>query len=380
MKEDELIKLGRQIYPIDVKKEEMGYSLGINYRTWLNDCLNYLESKYPGHRMTNEFKDCKEKAINCWTDEFDNLISILESFKNLNKSSYLAKESGDKMNGNNIFISYSSVDKGYGEALVNLLEKLGVDSSNITFTERKKFGINSGEDVLDRLKNDLNKTQIFIPLLSNNYYNSPFCLCELGAAWVTDIKMYPLLMPNIEVKDAFKGTISKFKEAKKIDNNDEIQNFSDMMIKDLNLNIDNFRYINAAIERFLSDVSNVQEDIKDIFITCSSTRYLNMSNVIDIKTSTNAFKKFLDVCAKKEDDKIQKIAILEKGNLDQHTLIIKTYFKVKRKSFSAFEVIGKISTLKNPIIINNPQNTPVMNEKLFSVNDLKNNNIYYNNL
>jgi len=84
-----------------------------------------------------------------------------------------------------IFISHSSKDKKKGLAFVELLEELGVPSSSIIFTSEDRFGIPVGQNIFDYLKNEIHENTHMIYLLSENYFDSPACLNEMGASWIT---------------------------------------------------------------------------------------------------------------------------------------------------------------------------------------------------
>ena len=98
-----------------------------------------------------------------------------------------------------IFISHSSLDSEYVGHLVNLLRKLGFDSSKLFCSSYPGFGIPLGKDIYDFLKHCFSDYELFVlyAISKEHYYNSPAALNEMGAAWVRGIKSIPILLPEM---------------------------------------------------------------------------------------------------------------------------------------------------------------------------------------
>jgi hypothetical protein len=75
-----------------------------------------------------------------------------------------------------IFISHSSKNANYGNALVQLLTGIGIKSEQIIFTSNSAFGIPIGQNIFNWLKDRINEKPYVIYLLSPEYYSSVACL------------------------------------------------------------------------------------------------------------------------------------------------------------------------------------------------------------
>lgn len=89
------------------------------------------------------------------------------------------------MKNTKIFISHSSFEADIASSLVEFLVRgVGIDESLIFCSTKPGFdipvGVNFNDYILKQLKED---NVIVIAIISNNYYNSKYCLYELGAAW-----------------------------------------------------------------------------------------------------------------------------------------------------------------------------------------------------
>ena len=108
-----------------------------------------------------------------------------------------------------VFISHASNDSPIVEELIEILESLGLKSENIFCTSFSEYGIPLGENFLDRIKTELTSEVLVLFLLSENFYNSPVCLCEMGAAWALTKEHIPILIPPFDfsqVKGVFPST------------------------------------------------------------------------------------------------------------------------------------------------------------------------------
>ena len=58
-------------------------------------------------------------------------------------------------------------------------------------------------------------------MLSNNYYKSPVCLNEMGAAWVLKSEYTSILLPGFEYRE-IKGAVNPNKIGMKLDDEEEL--------------------------------------------------------------------------------------------------------------------------------------------------------------
>ncbi|MCR9386008.1 toll/interleukin-1 receptor domain-containing protein, partial [Vibrio metoecus] len=107
---------------------------------------------------------------------------------------------------NKIFISHASKDVEVVEEIIELLEAIGVESNQIFCTSFEGYGIELGENFLDAIKNELSSDSMVLFVLSENFYASPVCMCEMGAAWVLSKEHIPVVVPPLSYSD-IKGVL-----------------------------------------------------------------------------------------------------------------------------------------------------------------------------
>jgi hypothetical protein len=116
----------------------------------------------------------------------------------------ISEDSGD--GSSKIFISHSSQDRKYVGELIELLEAIGLTDDDIICTSFSGYGIDLGENFLDAIKGKLRDVPLVLFVLSENFYASEICLCEMGATWVLTKEHIPVLIPPFDFAD-MKGAI-----------------------------------------------------------------------------------------------------------------------------------------------------------------------------
>jgi hypothetical protein len=106
-----------------------------------------------------------------------------------------------------IFVSHASEDAPLIEILIQLIEGgIGIRSTQIFATSIEEQGIPPGVDFKNHIKEILTGVKVVIAVVTPRYYNSAFCMCELGATWALTKDFIPLLVPPIDYND-LRGTL-----------------------------------------------------------------------------------------------------------------------------------------------------------------------------
>ena len=109
-----------------------------------------------------------------------------------------------------VFISHSSKDIAFVEALVDLLEFLGLNKQTMFCSSVPGYGIQLSGRIIDNLLTVFEEHDLYVVFVqSPNYYNSPISLNEMGAAWVLKTKFCSLLTQDMDF-DKMKGVIDSF--------------------------------------------------------------------------------------------------------------------------------------------------------------------------
>lgn len=159
-----------------------------------------------------------------------------------------------------VFVSHSSKDKPFVEALVNLLEDLGMSSKNVFCSSINGYGIKLGQDIFDELKGLFERYELFVIFIhSPRYYDSAISLNEMGAAWALKTGFCSFLTVDMDFEDMV-GVINKETLSLKVDNDDapaRLTELKDKLVKLFNLPpIDEIKWERKR-NLFLNTVCNI---------------------------------------------------------------------------------------------------------------------------
>lgn len=121
-----------------------------------------------------------------------------------------------------IFISHSSEDVKMVSRFVDLLADMGLTNEELFCSSVPDYGIPLNENIYDYLASLFRDYDIYVIfMLSQNYYNSPACLNEMGAAWVLKSDYTSVLLPGFSYRE-IEGAVNPNKIGFKLDDEDEL--------------------------------------------------------------------------------------------------------------------------------------------------------------
>jgi len=219
---------------------------------YINNILDKLKLSIEG-RKVDETKYLLSKAIDWYVENQraiqsnrhvlckgqhkknqETLISFLEELEQIKENP--KSESNEKdILMKNFFISHSSNDKKVCTAFVKLLEKLGVPEEDILYTSSDRHGVPCDENIFDYLKRHIIDEITVFFMLSDNYYESAYCLNEMGAAWIVQNDFSTFLLPNFT--GSINGVIDKDKKAYSLSSPMDLIELKDKIINQYNTSI-----------------------------------------------------------------------------------------------------------------------------------------------
>jgi len=101
-----------------------------------------------------------------------------------------------------VFISHAAADRTLVDHLVDLVQVgVGVPHEKLFCTSLEGMGIPEGMDFKEFIHDQLQNPPLVVMVITPSYYESAFCLCELGAAWAMSHSSFPLLVPPVDHRD-----------------------------------------------------------------------------------------------------------------------------------------------------------------------------------
>lgn len=232
------------------------------YHEWHSSAVVYLSNYY-----SNANADyVKFKNI----DNSGNGYTLLNNYHELYSIYNLLmiqtnKESNARMERSNspmVFISHSSKDKVFVEELVELLESIGFDESNLFCSSVDGYDIGLGEDIFETLKKLFREHELFVIFVhSPRYYESPVSLNEMGAAWVLKTNFYSFLTQDMQF-ERMKGVVNSDKVAIKVSAEDakaRLNELKDKLCAAFNLESISHTKWERKRDRFLENVNHIKQ-------------------------------------------------------------------------------------------------------------------------
>ncbi|MBQ4852925.1 toll/interleukin-1 receptor domain-containing protein, partial [Pseudoalteromonas sp. MMG012] len=162
-----------------------------------------LKFYYPAMIYTSS-SDYTSDHLRCFRRDFKMLIDSIQEyigeFEEDPQDSVVSTEESPA-DISKIFISHASKDADVVEEIIEMLESIGIESNQIFCTSFEGYGIGLGENFLDTIKSELSSDSLVLFVLSENFYNSPVCMCEMGATWVLSKEHIPIVVPPLSYDD-----------------------------------------------------------------------------------------------------------------------------------------------------------------------------------
>ncbi|WP_072542109.1 toll/interleukin-1 receptor domain-containing protein [Bacteroides mediterraneensis] len=198
------------------------------YLEWHKEALIYLSDFYTD--MNSDFKEFKN------LDNSGNGYSLYSNFNkiytkyNLLMSKVNMESENNQKKGNSpmVFISHSSKDKEFAEALVDLLESIGLNKETLFCSSVDGYGLGLSDDIFETLRGLFENHDLFMIFLhSPRYYKSSVSLNEMGAAWVLRSGFCSILTSDMDFS-GLTGVVNGSKISIKVNAQDAASRLNDL--------------------------------------------------------------------------------------------------------------------------------------------------------
>lgn len=161
-----------------------------------------------------------------------------------------------------IFISHSTKDEALAKMLSSFLES--VDSNIEVFCTSQVGSIDAGRNFPHEITNKLNRCDVFIPLLSVNYYESRFSMIELGFSYSCLYNkyiehqgnyIYPLTVSSIKKAEALAGTPLSNLQIYSINDAHDMRAYIESICNHKNIHCPSG--LNKRINKFIADINQI---------------------------------------------------------------------------------------------------------------------------
>lgn len=209
-----------------------------------------------------------------------------------------------------VFVSHAVKNKDIADKLVDLLETgVGISDSEIFCSSLEGLGIPGGTNFVEFIRKQIKDPKVVILLLSEDYFDSQFCLAELGASWALSHRVVPILVPPLEYGDV-KAVLTGV-QLLKINDSNSLNQVQSELIEALGIKGKAFARWEAKRNRFLDGIEEMLENLET---TLSKVPYRKYDKIL-----------------KQYEDAVAEIEAME-GELEKKNSMINALKKAKDKS------------------------------------------------
>lgn len=161
-----------------------------------------------------------------------------------------------------VFISHRGTQVQFVSVLVDLLEKCGFKSDNLFCSSVPGFNIGLDEDIIETLRKKFVDYDLYVVyVFSTDFFQSPYCLNEMGAAWVLQVENSIIVTRDMD-ETVIDGVVNKTKT--RVSFNDSVLQLKNRMaeLRDKLLSFARLPKVeevnwNRYYDKFISDVNSI---------------------------------------------------------------------------------------------------------------------------
>ena len=256
-----------------------------------------------------------------------------------------------------IFISHSTQNREIALRFSTFLENISSDIE--VFCSNEDESIITGENFIKTIFYELNTSDLFIPMISNEYYNSRFCMIELGVAFSYYLNKYnnqngsyifPFILDTTSKEQALSGTPMTNMQVGSLRDEKDIHGFLAYLHNKKDINIGSG--INRKLHTFIADIEQIIGKHQDIIKSAKICAYFDdrvefkhREDIVNISNEQNAIVVNYNINPyEKRNFKYPKFISVAFRYIDN--LNILRYLQIDSQAKLTFELINFTDSLK----------------------------------
>lgn len=207
---------------------------------------------------------CNNEYVDNLDEHERNKQLIKEIYEGVDESDFLQIEDEDVFIQKNepiILLSHRSTDKKYGDAIEKLLSSIGIRNEQLIYTSHPLHKIPLDKNIYEYLRESFGRKIFVIVLWSNEYLDSPACLNEMGAMWVTQSDYTNVYVPSFDFTNPkyYQCAVDKNKMGAVLDGSDNckasIVELKNKILEMFGISIDENQWI-YTLDQFMKEISD----------------------------------------------------------------------------------------------------------------------------
>lgn len=274
------------------------------YLEWHSTALLYLSNYYTeANPDYSEFKHIDNSGNgHVLRHNFKSLYSIYNLLMNGVTKQEIVKTVNRSKKTPLVFISHSSKDKDFVDALVNLLDDMGFTKETLFCSSVREYGIPLSGDIFETIRGLFLEHDLYVIFIhSPRFYGSAVSLNEMGAAWVLKTDFCSFLTNDMKY-DKMIGVVNNAQLSIKVDE-DEAKG----LLNDL------YKHLTAVFSLQEMDMNKWERKRDQFLQVVRNLKYEVVEDTVEENDVDTEYKKLQIAKMKAEAEERQKAII--RGNI-----------------------------------------------------------------
>lgn len=234
-----------------------------------------------------------------------------------------------------IFISHAVADKELVDEFVDFLQTgCGVHVDNIFCSSLEGMTIPEGSSFVQFMEDSLRDADFVIMVLTPSYYESVFCLCELGATWILKHNNFPLLVPPLEWSD-LKAVLNP-RQGAKINDSSDLANLLDRLVAIGKASVSTARF-GLKRDAFIERIKRIAVKGRT---SVTAAEHRSLQEKYDVAIQANIAcedeiaklrRQFSELASKKDVNDVREVLLADSNEPDQFEHLIRAFREASKK-------------------------------------------------
>lgn len=274
------------------------------YLKWHSTALLYLSNYYTeANPDYSEFKHIDNSGNgHVLQHNYKSLYSIYNLLMNNISTQEIAKTTANNKKSPLVFISHSSKDKDFVDALVNILDDMGFTKETLFCSSVREYGIPLSGDIFETIRGLFHEHDLYVIFIhSPRLYGSAVSLNEMGAAWVLKTDFCSFLTNDLTYEQ-MKGVVNADKLSIKVDDEEAPKLLNDL-----------YKHLAAVFSLQEMDMNKWERKRDQFLQVVRNLKYDDVVDTVEENDVDKEYKKLLIAKMKDEAEARQKAVI--RGNI-----------------------------------------------------------------
>jgi chaperonin cofactor prefoldin len=181
-----------------------------------------------------------------------------------------------------LFVSHSTKDIALVEHFIEFLESAMRVSADEIYCTSLNGTIPTGVNFVEHMKQHITSAELVLFLITENYFKSPFCIAEMGAAWGLNQNIYPVVVEPLKYDVLGSTPLAGIQAIKLNSDSDITKMYQEFVDKGISSSMQLVRF-NKKLPNFIEQLNDVIVKPENNYISIEEYNKINseLNEIID---------------------------------------------------------------------------------------------------